>query len=314
MRRVTTAVVVGGGGFYGSWIVDALLGENVQVAVVDSRGCWPDHAERVAGVSRLDAEQDDLADVLAAQAPDVVFQLRGTGLVPRSVADPIRDMQRNIRSTLGVLEAARTLSRPPLVVFVSSAAVYGDATTLPMSETHPLRPLSPYGISKLAAEHYVRLYADLFGLPTFSVRPFSLYGPRQRKLAVYDLIVRVLSGEAPLRVNGLPNLTRDFVYVADAAAAVVCLARSAPAAGEAYNIASGRPTSLGELVTAIVDEASPDLAVEFTGEVRPGDPLRWEGDAALARGFGATFDTDLRDGLRETLAWLGAPATATPGP
>lgn len=309
MRSLNRAVVVGGGGFYGSWIVDALLAEDAEVSVVDSRGCLPDHVGRV-GVFELDAERSDLSDVLPELAPDVIFQLRGTGLVPVSVADPIKDMDRNLRSTLGVLESARAMSRPPLVVFVSSAAVYGEAVVLPMDESHPLRPLSPYGISKLAAEHYVRLYADLFGLSTLSVRPFSIYGPRQRKLAVYDLMVRALGGEAPLRVHGSPEVTRDFVYVADAAAAAVALARSAPGTGEAYNIASGRPTTIGELVHTIVSEASPGRVVEFTGELRPGDPLRWEGDGTLARSFGATFDTDLGDGLRETVAWLRASNTA----
>jgi UDP-glucose 4-epimerase len=217
---------------------------------------------------------------------------------------PIDDLERNAVTTLAVLEGARHARRSPLVGFISSAAVYGEGRHMPMTEDHPLEPVSPYGISKLAAETYVRLYAELYGFPTFSVRPFSLYGPRQRKLVVYDLLCRATDGEDPLVVLGSPEVSRDFVYVADCARALLVLARRAPALGEAYNVASGAGTPLGVLVPAILKAVGSDVSVAFTGSVRPGDPLRWEGDPARARALGATFDTPLEAGLRRTAEWF----------
>ncbi len=167
-------------------------------------------------------------------------------------------------------------------------------------------PLSPYGVSKLAAEHYVRLYTHLYGLATFAVRPFSLYGPRQRKLVVHDLIVRVLGGEDPLTLAAAPDVSRDFVFVRDGARAIVALARSAPALGEAYNVASGRSTTLAELADAVVAACGASADVEFTGTVRAGDPVHWAADASRAAALDVRCDTSLEEGLRATVEWLRA--------
>jgi UDP-glucose 4-epimerase len=174
---------------------------------------------------------------------------------------------------------------------------------MPMAEDHVLRPVSPYGVSKLAAENYVRLFSELYGFPALSVRMFSLYGPRQRKQVVYDLLRRALNGERPLTVLGSAQVTRDFVFVKDAAEALVALARSAPARGEAYNVASGISTSLGELVALVVQEIGLPIPVRFTGDVRAGDPLHWEGDPQKARALGANCSTPLIDGIRCTTQW-----------
>jgi UDP-glucose 4-epimerase len=195
-------------------------------------------------------------------------------------------------------------------MLVSSAAVYGDAQYHPMSEDHPLEPKSPYGVSKLAAERYVRLYGRLHGVRGFSVRPFSIYGPRQRKLVVYDLLTRLHDGERPLRVLGSPDVSRDFVFAEDAARAMVGLARAAEAGGEAYNVASGHSTSLRELVTTLIEITAVDTAVEFTGAVRAGEPLHWTGDPDRARALGIRCDTSLDDGLRKTAEWFHAARAA----
>jgi UDP-glucose 4-epimerase len=301
MRRLTSALVVGGQGFFGRWLVAELLAQGARVTVLDPAG-----GEAAAGVRVVqeDVEAADVASLLAGDGVDAVFQLAGTPDVPRSLAEPLADLRANAATTLAVLEDARRAATTPLVAFVSSAAVYGDARSVPMDEDHPLEPVSPYGVSKLAAERYVALYARLHALRTFSVRPFSLYGPGQRKLVVHDMLVRLLAGESPLVVRGSPDVTRDFVYVADAARALARLASAAPAAGEAYNIASGSGIRLGDLAKALVRAAGVDVQVEFTGNVRSGDPLRWEGDPGRAAQLGARVKTPLDEGLRRTLEWL----------
>ena len=303
MRSLSRALVVGGAGFLGSWLVETLVAQGVETIVLDrtAGGRGGDDAVEliVADVAGL-----DLAPILDERGVDVVFHLAGTGYVPPSIRRPIEDLRQNAVTTLAVLEGARHAARRPVVGFVSSAAVYGEGQTMPMAEDHPLLPVSPYGISKLAAEHYVTLYARMHGLATFSVRLFSLYGPRQRKLVVYDLLSRAVAGEDPLTVLGSPDVSRDFVFVEDAARAFVTLARKAPAEGEAYNVSSGNATPLGELVATLLEVAGLGNRAAFTGEVRPGDPLHWHGDPRRARTLGAECDTPLREGLRRTAEWF----------
>jgi UDP-glucose 4-epimerase len=304
MRRLRRALVVGGAGFYGGWLVQSLADAGIEPVVLDTaeRSARPDapEAELVHG----DATETDLAALLAERGFDAIFQLAGTGLVPSSLDAPLDDLVRNAATTVAVLEAARHAPSAPLVAYVSSAAVYGEGLRVPMDEEHPIAPLSPYGISKLTAERYVALYVSMYGISAFVVRPFSLYGPRQRKLVVHDLMQRALDGESPLTIHAAPDVSRDFVYVEDAADALVALAQNAPARGEAYNLASGTPTTLRELAEGIVAACGLDTPVEFTGERRPGDPLRWDGDASRARALGASFDTPLEEGLARTAAWL----------
>ena len=304
LRSIGRALVVGGAGFVGSWLVEALLEESIETIVLDRMSTQS--REPVAGADVIvdDVLHADLSALLDDREVDVVFHLAGTASVPPSLVRPIDDLERNAVTTLAVLEGARHARRSPLVGFISSAAVYGEGRHMPMTEDHPLEPVSPYGISKLAAETYVHLYSQLYELPTFSVRPFSLYGPRQRKLVVYDLLCRAVDGEDPLVVLGSPEVSRDFVYIADCARALLVLARRAPARGEAYNVASGVGTPLGVLVPAILTAVGIDAGVDFTGSVRPGDPVRWEGDPGRARALGAAFDTPLDDGLRRTAEWL----------
>lgn len=302
MRSLSHALVVGGAGFYGSRLVEVLASEGVLATVLDKR---PVDADLPATeVIQGDATELDLTAEIQARSIDVVFQLAGSGLVPQTLLRPLDDLKRNTTTTLAVLEAVRHTKRRPLVVFVSSAAVYGEGERMPMREDHPKKPVSPYGVSKLAAEHYVSLYCALYGVRSFSVRPFSLYGPGQRKLVVYDLITRTLNGETPLTVMGSPTVTRDFVYVEDAARALIILARVAPSNGEAYNIASGSPTTLAELVDTLVDACGLSTAVAFTGLVRSGDPLHWEGDTRAAEKLGVRCGTPLRQGLEQTVAWV----------
>lgn len=303
MRNLSSALVVGSTGFWGSWVVDRLMREGVRVTGVGRTKRTTFH-ELVPpdDFLQLDITEHDPADY--ASGFDVIFFLAGSASVPASVADPVADLDDNVRAAVAMLHHLKTAETPPAFVYASSAAVYGTAITQPMAETHPLMPLSPYGVSKLAAEEYVRLFATAFGVPGASVRPFSLYGPGQDKQVVYDLSVRIANGEAPLRMLGSSEVSRDFIHVSDAAAGLTAVARRAPLEGEAYNLASGTETTLGELAAAVLLVAGSDTAVEFSGQVREGDPVRWCGDiSALAR-LGVEPEIPLEDGLRSTYTWV----------
>jgi len=292
------AVVFGASGFLGSWVVRELVAQQVAVTSV-SRSSSP-----VGPALDYEADMLDLDLGQICDGADAIFHLAGTGDVPHSLLDPAGDLRANALTTIAVLEAARQIEKPPRVILASSAAVYGESVTVPMSESHRLLPLSPYGVSKLAAEQYVRVFHQLHGVPALIVRPFSVYGPGQRKLVVHDLLRRLLDGEAPLRITAPADVMRDFVYVEDVAAAIVALARNAPADGEAYNLASGRATTLRALADALLEAAGSNTEALFVSEQTPGNPVHWYGDAAKAAALGVTLDTPLAEGLDATARWL----------
>lgn len=293
------ALILGGAGFVGSWVTHELRIRQVDSTVL---GYGAERPDDIA----LPITRTSVAEALAAEDYDALFFAAGSPSVPRSVSDPLQDLRDNVGLVVDVLEALRSLPSPPLFVFTSSAAVYGDAVHDPMDEDHPLVPRSQYGVSKLAAEQYVRLYAQNHGVRGFSVRPFSVYGPGQRKLVVYDLARRLLNGEHPLAVSAPPDVARDFVYVQDAARAIVDLTVRAPASGEAYNVATGIATTLPELADHLVAILGVTADVRFTGRLRAGDPIRWCGGTARTAALGVTCNTPLSMGLEETLSWIRA--------
>ncbi len=304
-RRIGSAVVIGGAGFIGRHLVGQLIAEGVTVASVDR-----DPRGRFEGLDATSIQADagsgdrTLAEHLADDDVHAVFILAGTGFVPLSLANPQADLENNVFTVLAVLECLRARRDPPVVVYFSSGAVYGDAQAPPMSERGPTEPLSPYGVSKLAGEGYVRLYQRLYDIPGLSLRPFSVYGPGQHKLVVYDLLRRILQLESPLVVTGEPGVTRDYVYVKDVVRSASRLARVAPAEGESYNICSGLGTSLGDLAQHLLTAAEVDVLVKFSGDLRAGDPGRFEGDPGATNALGAGCPTSLPEGLRMTVGWL----------
>lgn len=304
-RRISTAAVIGGAGFIGRHLVTEMVSAGIRVTSVDRD---PRGRLEGSGATSVQAEiaagEDKLIDLLVNADLDAVFITTGTGLVPRSLESPVADLDNNVLPVLTVLEIVRRRESPPVVVYLSSAAVYGDAQVVPVSEDEPPEPLSPYGVSKLAAERYLRLYHLLYGTPTISLRPFSVFGPGQRKLVVHDLLVRFLAGEDPLTIRGVPEVTRDYVLVTDVARCAHQLALAAPACGEAFNICSGVGTSLADLVDGLRAACGSVAEIRFTGSARPGDPLRYVGDPSAGAALGASCDSDLRQGFEATADWL----------
>jgi UDP-glucose 4-epimerase len=314
-QRVARAVVLGGAGFMGQYVIEALLRRGSEVLVVGGRRDEPSTTD----VQVVPGELDDLpiADIVGEGAWDSVFHLAGPADVPRSVEAPVEDLSATTVTTVRMLDALRRLAKPPAFLYVSSAAVYGDAQELPIMEDHGLRPVSPYGASRLATEHYVRQCSGLFGMRTLSVRPFSVYGPGQRKQVVFDLLRRSFASGDRLHVNGPADVSRDFVYVGDVAEALVALMSRAGGRGEAYNLASGRETTLRELAETIVEVTGSGKRLEFEKALRIGDPRRWVGDTGRAAALGVKLTTSLRDGLGKTAKWLKVehidPGDAPPG-
>lgn len=296
-------LVTGGAGFIGSHIVDELLRHGHTVTVLDnlSTGSLQNVNPRAEFV-HMDLCTDDLFP-LFSQGFDAVIHEAAQPNVPRSLKEPVVDADINILGTIKLLEACRR-GGVGKVIYASSAAVYGTPITLPIPEDHPLCPLSPYGISKLTPEHYLRIYHEVYGLRYTILRYANVYGPRQNprgEAGVVAIFVdRFCQDKAPI-IFGDGEATRDYVFVGDVAVANrLALTRGD---GEILNVATGRKVSVNELVRLLLRITKKDILPQY-GPERPGDILH----SALANGkirhiLGWEPQVSLEEGLRRTVDW-----------
>jgi UDP-glucose 4-epimerase len=303
------AVVTGGAGFIGSNLVDALLERGDEVVIIDdlSTGKRENVAQALANGARLvEADIRDgtaLGDLFEAVKPDVAFHFAAQIDVRKSVSDTPLDAMINVVGTINVLEAAgRAGTR--VVNSSTGGAIYGEGRIIPAPEDHPAEPEAPYGQSKFAAEGYLELYRRLHGLSTISLRYGNVYGPRQDPLGEAGVIAifcgRLIEGRQPT-VFGDGLQTRDYVYVGDVVSANLSAAES-DATG-AFNIGTGRQTSVLELVEALGRLADGPFEAEIAparpGEVqhialdytRAREELGWEPKVELGEGLALTLES-----------------------
>jgi UDP-glucose 4-epimerase len=305
--------VTGGAGFIGSHTVDRLLGAGHRVVVLDDfRTGKRANLAHHAGSDRLDVLVCDVSHgIFAALAPitarhgtvDRIVHLAAQVSVVNSVQNPLVDMQVNYGGTLHVLEYARAAGVKK-IVFASSAAVYGEVATMPVGEDTPTRPVSPYGIDKLASEHALDYYAAVHGVPGTALRFFNVYGPRQDPSSPYSGVISIFADRAragrTLTIFGDGGQTRDFVYVGDVVRAIVA-ALGDGADRVVANVGTGGEITVLELARSIVELCGGRSAIDHA-PARPGEILKSRARVDRLRdALGVVAETSLLDGLRETL-------------
>ena len=299
-------VVTGAAGFIGSHLTEALQLAGHEVAGID---CFTDYydparkEENAAGldVARLDLTEDEL-DLAGA---DGVFHLAGQPGV-RSFGPVFADyVRRNVLATQRVLEA----SAGARVVLASSSSIYGDAETYPTREDASPQPISPYGITKLAAEHLARAYARSFGLDAVVLRYFTVYGPRQRPDMALARIVEALAAGTPFELYGDGSQSRSFTYVADAVEATIAAMERAPA-GATYNVGGGEEATMREAIETLERISGRKLDLR-EGPPAAGDVRRTSADVSRIRtDLGWVPRVRLEEGLREHWSWASARVAA----
>ena len=308
------ALVTGGAGFIGSNLVDRLLAEGNEVDVVDdlSTGSLANlaAARTSAGgrltITQLDIRLPEVVELIAHRAPEVVFHLAAQADVRVSVASPAFDAEVNIIGSLNVLEGARQAGTERLVFAASGGTLYGDPPVkdLPLRESQPHRPLSPYGVSKKAVLDYLVAYRELHSLEFAALALANVYGPRQNPHGEAGVVAifadRLLTG-TPITIFGTGEQTRDFVYVDDVVDAFVRAATRG--GGLVCNIGTGCETSVNDLyrsMAAVVgSEANPDYAPGRAGELdrnvldveRAGIQLGWRPWTERGDGVRAVIDS-----------------------
>ncbi len=319
MRDVVTGVA----GFVGSHLAEALLARGRDVLGVDCLTDYYDRREKAANLESLlgrdgfcfverDLRQGDLAELL--RGADVVYHQAGQPGVRLSWSTGFPDyLGHNVLATQRLLEAALGVDCRR-VVYASSSSVYGERASFPSCESDVPHPHSPYGVTKLAAEHLCSLYADNWGLPTVSLRYFTVYGPRQRPdMAIRRLVDAALLGASfPLYGDG--SQVRDFTFVADVVAANLLAAEADLAPGTVLNISGGSSIRLDDLVALVEEVAGTRILLDHQPG-KAGDVARTGGSADTAsRLLGWQPATALADGIAAQLAWsrrrLGRPVSA----
>ncbi|MPZ65615.1 MAG: NAD-dependent epimerase/dehydratase family protein [Pseudonocardiaceae bacterium] len=304
------AVVTGGAGFIGSHLVDRLVGDGHAVVVIDSlvRGSTANLSGALDS-GRCELIEYDITDprvreLMASSSPDVVYHLAAQIDVRSSVADPVHDARVNVVGAVAVLDAACRAGVGQFVL-ASSVAIYGVTPTLPVTESAPTEPLSPYAASKLAGEIYLNQAARLHGMPGTVLCFGNVYGPRQDangEAGVVAIFADALLRGRSTRVFGDGGNVRDYVYVTDVVDAFV-MAGSRPGDGNRFNIGTGVGTSDLALHTAVAEAVGAQQVPEFV-PARPGDlrAMTLDATAAVQR-LGWSPRTGLDDGLARTVAW-----------
>jgi UDP-glucose 4-epimerase len=299
-------LITGGAGFIGSHILAQLQGRrDMDVVVFDNLSSGSkEHVP--AGMELVEGDVCDEAAVDALFADhhfDAVVHLAAQTMVPFSVDHPVEDCQINLEGVLHVLEACRTHGTGH-ILFSSSAAVYGDNLHIPLKETERLVPTSPYGITKMTTEHYLRVYHELYGMDATVFRFANVYGERQGEKGeggVVSIFCKLLSQRQGITVFGDGNQTRDFVYAGDIAQAII---RALPLKGcHTMNVSTGQETSINDLIRSFEKAVGYTVPVQYTAP-RTGDILRSVlSNEALKRDLGFVPEMDLEEGIRRTYDW-----------
>lgn len=308
-RRI---LVAGGAGFIGSNIVDRLVEEGYEVGVLDNLATGS--LSNISGhlsqkqIKFYNCDISNFGEVSKiVRNYDAIIDEAALVSVTRSVENPLLTNSVNVGGTINLLKAAVDSSVKKFI-YASSSSVYGDTKTLPKREDMNTLPISPYGVSKLAAENYCRTFSKVYGLKTVSLRYFNVYGPRQ-KYGPYSGVIpifikRAINNEPPI-INGDGEQTRDFTYVEDVVQANLLCLKTDPAAGSVYNIARGATITINELANVIINLVGKSGLRPVHGPERPGDIKASYADIGkAARELGYKSKFEIHEGLNRVVDWF----------
>jgi UDP-glucose 4-epimerase len=305
-RYPKRAWVTGASGFLGRHVARRLADSGYDV-IGFSRAAVEDPFAIRWGFASIEAGPFELAIFQRAcqrqGPPSAIFHGVGSGSVAQAAEDPNGDIERTLRTTERLIDAMWQLAPSARLIYPSSAAVYGQTGPGPIPEESTPRPISVYGTNKLLTEEMCRQRARLEGLDIITARFFSVYGPSQRKLLLWELGQRLLSGERVVELGGTGEETRDFMCVIDAAAIVETLIE-ADDIPLIVNIGTGETTPIKRLARLLADALSATVEIRFSGEPRVGDPTHQQADTGRLVTLGHKKFTPLHRGIADYADWL----------
>jgi UDP-glucose 4-epimerase len=302
MTMQGTVLITGAYGFLGRNVAKHFAGAGWFVVGM-GHGSWARDEWRQWGIAEWHTA-DITTDALLTYAgtPEVIVHCAGSGSVGFSMTHPQQDFQRTVDTTVAVLEFVRLHAPRARVVYPSSAGVYGVVEKLPIAESAPLAPISPYGVHKKIAEQMCSAYAAHFGVSVAVIRLFSVYGIGLRKQLLWDACMKIRDGANTFFGSGTE--TRDWLHVNDAAALMLAATRRAGAECPVFNGGSGQGVSVREVLGELFDCFGRSDTPQFSGALRGGDPVHYIADMGRTRDWDWRPDTSWRAGVREYAEWF----------
>ena len=295
-------LITGSAGFLGRTLARYFTRRGYQVYGIDRT-----HAENAPLIDLAEYVQSELpsplfGEVLKRWKPNAILHCAGRASVTGAMQDPLSDFQDGPALTSSLLDSVRMLDPDCAFILLSSAAVYGNPSTLPVSEKSTPNPVSSYGYHKLQSEISCREYADLWGMRAASARIFSAYGAGLRRQVMWDIAHKALT-QPEVRLQGTGQESRDFIHAQDIARGLDVLLEKAPLGGEVYNLAGGRETAIADLAQLILNQLGHSIAPVFSGELPPGTPKQWCADISKIRSLGFEPQVDLEQGVQSFVDW-----------
>jgi UDP-glucose 4-epimerase len=300
-----TVLITGVAGFIGRYVARYFSEQGWSVIGIDNSP--PENAPlaNLAAYHQLQLPSSNLNSLIKDNLPQVCIHCAGRASVNLSVTNPGADFYGNTILTFELLNALRLNAPECRFIFLSSAAVYGNPESLPVSEKQLCAPLSPYGFHKLQCEQICLEFTKVYKLPTASLRIFSAYGPGLRRQVLWDICQKAIA-QSSLSLLGTGKESRDFIHALDIAKALNVVAESAPMQGEVYNLGTGREVCIDELAYLILDALELDCPLQFDGAVPVGTPLNWQADVSKLISLGFTASVPLERGVKTFANWCRA--------
>lgn len=298
-------LVTGAAGFIGRYVVRHFMEQRWTVIGIDNS---PPENAPLANLTiyhRLQLPNSKLKAILQETPPHVFIHCAGRASVGLSVKEPENDFYGNTVLTFELVNALRLHAPECRFILLSSAAVYGNPSSIPISESHVTAPISPYGFHKLQGEQICLEFTKLYQIPTASARIFSAYGPGLRRQVLWDICQKAISHDSVI-LQGSGGESRDLIHALDIAKALFTIANVAPMDGEAYNLASGREVTIAELALLVLEALEYKGKLEFDGKVPIGNPLNWKADVSKLQALGFTPSVILEQGVRTFASWCRA--------
>jgi len=303
------AIVTGSNGFLGSYIAEEFSRNSWAVTGIDRRPVSQEagfdqpkqiyHIQSVVPSSSFD-------EILLSQQPEILIHAAGPSSVSDSIKNPVHDFEGSVRFLFNVLDALRRCSPKTRLIFLSSAAVYGNPTSLPISETAPRNPISPYGFHKMICEKLIEEFFSAYKIKSCSARIFSSYGPGQKKMVLWDIGQKALKG-TPVTLYGTGNETRDLIHATDLSRCIRLIAENGSFLAESYNVGNGIEITINMLAKKMIHSLGTNNALVFNQKVRMGDPCRWCADISKIRALGYRSTISLAEGLHGYAEWVKHP-------
>ncbi len=295
-------IITGVNGFIGSHVARHFSQAGWSVVGIDRTPAENDLPGNLSSFHSLELPDPSFGVLLKDRSPQLCIHCAGTASVGQSIVDVTSDFYANTVLTFEVLNALLLYAPHCRFIFMSSAAVYGNPTSLPIKETQLPAPISPYGFHKWQCEQLCQEFFKVYALQTAAVRIFSAYGPGLRRQVIWDICRKAIKHKS-VTLQGTGKESRDFVHVTDIATALLAVATAAPMQGEVYNIGSGQETKIGELANMIIETLGHHYSLKFDGVIPKGTPSNWQADISKLRNIGFVPSVSLEKGIESVVNW-----------